>query len=169
MGLEARIDLRIGATLSTEMDLDSVRRVPLQIAKALQLSNGTGEGEADLLWFDTRGVLAGSFDDLDLAGGLIDPFGQALNFASVKGIFIYAHPDNANELEVGGGSSPFASWLGAAGDAVVVRPGGMFLLTAPDATAYEVTPVTGDVLRIIDAGLTPAVGNYDIALLGASA
>ena len=70
-------------------------------------------------------------------------------------------------IQVGAGSNPLINWIGAAGDIVNVRSGGLLVLVAPDATAYAVTATTADILRILNSAAGTIT--YDIALLGASA
>jgi hypothetical protein len=68
----------------------------------------------------------------------------------------------------GAAANQFLTWVGAATHTVTVRPGGLFQLIAPDATAYAVTATTADLLRITNSGAGTSV-TYDIVLLGASA
>ena len=168
MGLNARIDLNIGATLTSAFDLTSQGRIPLSVAKAFVLSTGVGAGQANMLWFDTRTILASADDDLDLSGGLTDGFGQPAPFARVKAMYVYADPDNINDIRVGGGGvNSFSSWLGDDTDVVTLTPGGLLLLATADPVAYVVTPAIGDILRITNAAGGSSVV-YDIVLFGTS-
>jgi hypothetical protein len=123
---------------------------------------------ADRLWSDRRTLAAGASEDLDLAGALADPFGAALNFSRIRGLLIAADPSNTNSVVVGGASSNgFASWVGD-DDAVIVRPGGVLVLVAPDATDHAVTPGTPDLLRIANSRAGAEV-TYDVEQVRASA
>ena len=133
-------------------------------------TSGTGAGQADRLFSDQRTIAASSNDDLDLAGVLTDAFGATLTFVKVKGILISAAAANTNTLVIGGASSTFASWVTGTNPAVVLRPGGIFLLASgsADTTAYAVTATSADVLRITNGGAGTTV-TYDINIWGTSA
>lgn len=166
--LDTRVGLNVRATLADPLDLGSVGRVALQLSKAIELATGTGASQADELWFDERVVPAASEDDLDLAGTLVNGLGQTVNFARVKGVVIAPAPGNIEALTVGGApSNAWDTWVGDATDTVVVRPGGLLVLIAPDAAAYPVTAGTGDILRIANADVNAAA--YEIVLFGATA
>jgi hypothetical protein len=133
-------------------------------------ANGTGANQADKRWSSAGRSLAGTTsENLDLAGGLTDYRGNVITFARIRGIAIFnnAAIGASNLIQVGGAASnAFINWVANSSDIVNVRPQGVLLLMAPDATAYAVTAGTGDILMVKNS----AVGTitYDIALLGAS-
>jgi len=133
---------------------------------ALQISNGTGAGQADRIFHDQRST-AGN-DDLDLAGVLTDTFGATLTFAKVKGIIVAAAAGNSGNVIIGGASSTFNTWVTGTNPAVLVRPGGVFALLdgQADAAGYAVTPTSADILRITAGAGTVT---YDIVIIGTSA
>jgi hypothetical protein len=144
---------------------------PLSYRNRVSLTSGTGAGQADLLFSDTRTVNASSNDDLDLAGGLTNAFGASLTFARVKGLIVAASASNTNNVLVGGdATNTFLTWVVAEADAVILRPGACLALFAgpADATGYAVTGATGDLLRISNSGAGTSV-TYDIVIIGASA
>lgn len=125
--------------------------------------------QADRLFTDNRTLSASASEDLDLAGVLTDAFGATLTFARIKGLVIKAATANTNNVIVGNAASNgFITWCGGATNTVTVRPGGVFALWAPDATAYAVTAGTGDLLHIANSGAGTSV-TYDVILIGASA
>jgi hypothetical protein len=138
--------------------------------QSLGLGSGTGAGQADKLWMSGARTLAASAnEDLDLAGTLVDALGATLTLARVKGIIIAASSANTNDVQVGGAAANgFISWVGSATDKVKVKPGGVFALFAPDATAYPVTGGTADLLRVTNGGAGTSV-TYDVIVLGSSA
>lgn len=139
-----------------------------QYSKSIPLVTGTAANQADKYWSDQRTIPASSNDDLDLAGVLTDLISGTTTFVRVKGIIVYASTGNTNNVVIGGGASnPFINWVTGTSPAVVVRPGGLFCLFAPDATAYAVTAGTGDILRLTNSAGTTTV-TYDIHLIGAS-
>lgn len=128
--------------------------------------SGTGLDQANRLFADQRSVNTASNDDLDLAGGLTDAFGQTLTFAKIKAILIYNTILTAGEiLNVGGGGvNSFINWVGNASDTVTIGPGGLLVLANPSLAGYAVTASTGDILRIANAGAGTIV--YKIVLIG---
>jgi hypothetical protein len=134
----------------------------------VQFAAGVGIGQADLLWSDTRTLTASSSENLDLAGGLTDPFGAAITFARVRAFAVRADGGNTNNVIVGGAASnPWATWAGGTAPTLTVRPGGLLLLVAPDATGYTVTGGTGDQLKILNGAAGTSV-TYTAVFLGAS-
>ena len=96
---------------------------------------------------------------------LTDAFGNAITFTNIAAIAVVADAGNGDNIEIGGNASAFASFLGGATELVKVPPGGMFLITAPDATGFPVTASTADILDITNADAA-AVANYKIVLIG---
>jgi hypothetical protein len=129
-------------------------------------TNGAGANQSDRIWADQRTLNASTNDDLDLAGVLTDVFGASLTFARIKGMIVRSNPANTQTFSVGGGTNPFVSWATGTTPAVVVRPGGLFMLVAPDATGYAVAAGTADILRIANGAGSPVT--YDIVLWGSS-
>lgn len=170
MSLDSRITVGMTSTQRFALDLMNVE-APLSIERSLVLRNGTGAGNADRLFTDTRTLAASATEDLDLAGGLTDAVGAAITNARIKAIYIGASASNANNVLVGGAATnQFVNWVSDATDKVVIRPGGFILLGTgqSDATCYPVTAGTGDLLRIGNSGAGTGV-TYDIVLLGCSA
>lgn len=156
-------------TVNNAIDLQ-VATSPLTYAKSAGFSSGVAAGQADRLFSDTRTIPASSNDDLDLAGVLIDPLGNVLTFARIKGLIIAASPNNSNTLIMGGGASnPVTTILGGTTPTLTIRPGGVLALTVgADATGYAVTAATADILRLTNGGAGTSV-TYDIVIWGASA
>jgi len=166
MALTSKLGVQIVATHTSALDL-ATAETPVRVRRVIELANGNSADQADLIWHDRRTVAGSGSDSLDLAGSLTDAYGNMLTFARVKAIMITAALENTTNLVIGGANSnAWATWVGDASDVVIVRPGGVFFLAAPDATAYAVTADSGDVLRIANSGGTDAV--YDIVLIGAS-
>lgn len=166
--LITRIDLSIGATLSSALGLSSETRAALSMAKAFSLSSGTATGQADQAWWAARNIVASGNDDLDLAGGLTNGLNQTVTFVELKSMFVFSKPANLNPIHIGGGAAPLVNWVGAGGDIVRVLPGGFHWLYAPGDPAYVVTPTTADILRITNGAGGSAV-DYEIVLFGTTA
>lgn len=167
MAVTGQLSVAFAATTTGTLDL-GVPRAPQATAWNVVFANGTGAGQADVLWSDIRTIAASTTENLDLTGTLLDPFGAVVNFARVRMLLVRADPGNTNNVIVGGAASnAWATWVGAAAHTVTVNPGGIFLVGAPDATGYAVTAGTGDLLKIANSSSGTAV-TYTIALLGAS-
>lgn len=168
MTLKTKLNVSVSAMLTSLLDL-APSSSPLAYGKEFVLASGTGANQADKVFHDQRTLAASANETLDLAGVLTDPLGAPLTLARVKGIVIYAAATNVNNVEVGGVASGLAGWVGdAASDKVIVRPGGLLALFAPDLTAYAVTAGTGDLLKVANSGAGTSV-TYDVIILGASA
>lgn len=168
MPATATVSASIVGLLTGAVDIGDVAH-SLSYGPTIKLDTGTGANQIDRIWADTRTLTASSSEDLDLAGSLVDAIGQAVTFARVKAILIRPAAANTNNVIVGGASSnQFLTWVGGATHTVTVRPGGLFALCAPDATAYAVTAGTGDLLKIANSSSGTSV-TYDIVILGATA
>lgn len=166
MPLNTRLELKLASELTAAFDLAS-GLVPLSFARNFNWPSGTAADQADTIFHDRRTIAASGSDDLDLAGSLTNSFGAAATFADVRLILVAAASSNTNNVIVGGDANALL-FGGAAAHTVTIRPGGLFLLAARDATAYAVTASTGDILQIANsAGSTEVV--YDIVIIGASA
>jgi hypothetical protein len=155
-------------SLLTDINALSNPQDLLSFKKDFAFANGTGANQADKRWSSAGRSLgstaADTFDLSATSANLIDYRGNAITFARIKGIAIYN--SGPNMIQLGAGSNPLVNWIGAAGDIVNIRSGGLFLLLAPDATAYAVTTSTADILRVLNSAAGTIT--YDIALLGAS-
>jgi len=162
------ISVAVAATVNNPLDLQNVAS-PLNLASSYGWSTGNGAGQADRLFSDTRTIAPSGTDSLDLAGVLIDPVGTTLALARVKLILIRAAAANTNNVIVGGVANGLAAGpiLPQTTGQVVVRPGGLLLVTAPDVTAYVVTAATGDLLQVANSGAGTSV-TYDVVLIGSS-
>jgi hypothetical protein len=171
MSFSSLVALNVQGAASSALDLETVSRA-LSKTYSVSLASGTGAGQADKYFSDTRTLAASTTEDLDLNGtGLQDAFGANLALARVKAIIVSAWAANTNNVVVGGAASNgFVTPFGGATHTVTVRPGGFIALSAglADATGYLVTAATGDLLRIGNSGAGTSV-TYDIVVIGASA
>lgn len=167
----------IGTTARKSLDLSTPESKVSQ-AKNFSTTFGTGLGKADQLFHDRRIVAASTSDDLDLAGVLTNAFGGTITFASIKAIVLYNRSDETwgahsvatdATIAVGGAAAnEFQGPMEAAGDAIVVPAGGLFVITKPETAGWPVTADTGDILRIENLDGTDEA-MYDIFLIGESA
>jgi hypothetical protein len=168
MGQTGTIKLDLTSILTSALDL-ATAQAALTYAKSLALADGTGANQADQIWHDQRIIAASGTENLDLAGVLTNALGATVTFARVRAMLIFAAVGNTNNVRVGNTTSnAWATWAGANTHWIPVRPGGLMLLVAPDATGYTVTAGTGDQLTISNSGAGSGV-TYDIILIGATA
>jgi hypothetical protein len=169
MSLTTRAAANVALTARNTIDLgaSSANRA---MTLALELANGTGAGQADLAFTDTRTLAASATEDLDLAGALTDPFGVAQVFARVKLLVVQAAVGNTNNVQVTRPASNGFPLFMAAGDGIALRPGEFLMVAAGvgDAVGHVVTAATGDLLTITNSGGTTGV-TYTIAVVGCSA
>jgi hypothetical protein len=167
MALTSGISVAVNATQTETLDLGSAS-APVSIRRAMSLVDGTGAGQADLVFHDRRTLSASGTEDLDLAGSLEDAFGATLTFARVKAIYVGAAAANTNLVQVTRPASNGLALFLAASDGIAVRPGGFFAWGASDATGVAVTAGTGDLLTFTNSAGSTSV-TYDIVIIGASA
>lgn len=169
MGTDARVYAAIHVRTSGSPDLgaSSYAREDVELL-ADQLVTGTGDGQADTVFTDTRTLSASASEELDLSGSLEDPLGGSAVFAEVVAVEVRASADNTNDVVVGGASSN--AWVGpfgAADNTFAVPPGGVLVFNHPGA-GWAVTAGTGDLLQVENGGSGTAV-TYDIVVVGRSA
>lgn len=165
MGLHVSLQALVAGEYSVPVDFGNAVE-DVQFTAFAQLSQGTAANQADLLYRDRRTLAASASETLDLQA-LVNVFGQAMNFARVKGILLASVKTNSTELQFGPNSSNgFTAAFGDASDRVRVRAGGFAMLAAYDAVSYAVTPTTRLLYVVNAAG---ASAQYDIMIVGASA
>jgi hypothetical protein len=157
--ITARNTIDLGATSANQA-----------LSLAVDLANGTGAGQADLAFTDTRTLAASATEDLDLAGALANPFGVAQVFARVKLLVIKADAANTNNVQVTRPASNGFPLFLAASDGIALRPGEFLMLAAGDADAvgHVVTAGTGDLLTITNSAAGTSV-SYSVMVVGCSA
>lgn len=171
MTLRANLSIAAVASLSAQLDL-TLAAAPLTVTYLATLASGTGAGQADKMFSDTRTLTASSSEDLDLAGSLVDALGATVTFVKIKGLIVAAAAGNTNNVVVGGVAAGLASGpiLPQTTGQVTLRPGAAFAVIcgAADATGYPVTATTADLLHIANGSSGTSV-TYDIIIIGTSA
>lgn len=156
---------RVGSTI-TKVNGAQTLSNELISTGSLALAAGTGANAADKV-YSARPTIAGSATlSLDMAGTLLDIYGDPFIVARVKLISIKCDATlcpNIINLTRPAAGVPF---LVAASDAIPLRPGAVFNLYAPDATGYVVTPTTADLIDLVNT----AAGSVqpEIFIVGAS-
>lgn len=167
-GLSTKIYAAVTARLTGSDDLGTLEYNMTMGSLFKSLTSGTGANQANVIFTDERTVADSASDNIDLAGGLDNPFGDVITFDAVKLIYIKASATNTDDIILGGAMSyAFQGPLGDTDQTVAIAPGGVFLVAAP-VDGWPVSPGTGDILTILNAsGDDPAT--YDIVLVGVSA
>lgn len=169
MALASTTKLTVNATLTLAKDLGTDSS-PTTLTNAVTLATGTGAGQADKIFADTRTLAASGTEDLDLAGVLTDSWGAAITFARVKAVVIVAAAGNTNNVQVTRPATLGVPLFMAAGDGIALRPGAMFAFSCgvADATGVVVTAGTGDLITVTNSAGTTGV-SYDVVIIGCSA
>ncbi len=160
--------MRINAlgTLTDVTNIGANLTESLSYVQQKTFSNGTGINQCNEMWSDTRTLTASSTESLDLSGVLVDDFGDSVAFTSIKAILVSASAENTNNVVIGGAASnAFGGWVNDTSDKIVVHPGGIFCIVAPDAAGYPVTADTGDLLKVANSSSGTSV-TYDIVIYG---
>lgn len=173
MPLQSEISLSIRSAQTGNSDFGGPNFSP-DFDAIIQLTNGTGANQADILFVDERTVASAANDDLDLAGVLQSAFGSVIAAAEIVAIAVINKPKaksaapNTTNLTIGGGTNPVVGYLGGTTPTVgPIRPGGVFLLASPDAAGIAaVTAATADILRV--ANSAGAAATYQILVLARS-
>lgn len=136
----------------------------------LSLGSGTGLNQANKTYSENTTLVASGTKtiDVNVFGGAIDALGQAYALTTVKGIMIRnTSTDPTSNLTVAAGSSN--GWAGingaTTGVKVAIRPGGEFVLMAPDATGFVVSSSNKTIL-LTNISST-AICTYQLQVLGA--
>lgn len=159
---QSLLTVKIASILASTLDLAGAK-CELAYEKSVVLENGTGADQANQVWHDTRTLTTGATETLDLSGSLTNAFGESVTFTKVKAILI--KNKGTTTLSVGAAvATQFVSPFGSATDLVKIPGGGIFLLTAPDATGFACAGGATDNLKIANAA--GASCDYDIVLIG---
>jgi hypothetical protein len=167
MSLTTDLLVRLLATEERAFDLVTPQ-APLSFSERIRLATGTGANQADLIFTDTRTLTASATEDLDVAGSLTTPLATAFTPARIKALLVAAASGNTNNVNLTRPASNGVPLFLAAGDGIPVRPGGVFVWVAPDATGVAVTASTGDLITFTNSAGSTSV-TYDVVIIGASA
>lgn len=169
MAVAATVSQSVSGTHSKLFDLGTAS-LPFANSAGVSYSTGTGAGQVDMVFTDTRPLSASATEDLDLAGVLTDAYGATMTFARIKAIHVSAAAGNTNNVQVTRPASNGVPWLMAAGDGIALRPGAAVTWSSgvADATGVAVTATTGDLITITNSAGTTGV-TYTVVILGCSA
>ena len=135
-----------------------------QFRESRILTNGvsTNTPQADIVWHSSRILASGASESLDLRGGLVDTFGNAVDFVRVRGIM--ALNLGTTTIALGGDpAGPLSSIFSVATGGILLPGSGSLLLFSP-ILGYSVSTDTADLLRVDNA--MGGTGSYKIMVLG---
>ena len=167
MAQTAKLLMRSTIDLTNVLDLVS-GAAALRKDWEINLADGAGLNKAENFFSDTRSIAASSTDSLDLSGALTNVYGVTLAFTKIKAIIVKAAAANGSTLQMTAPvTNGLAALFAAKGDAIMIKPGGIVAIIAPDAAGYAVTATSADLLDIInDDSSSPGTANYDIIIIG---
>lgn len=169
MALKASLAFTFAAELTKAFDLAG-GAVPYALSRTYSWADGAGAGQANRIYQDRNTLAASGTIDVDLAGSLLDVYGDAVTFARIKAIIVTAADANTNNVVVGGVAAGLSTIIQPQTTGLVVlRPGSMFAVVAgaADATGYLVTATTADLLHIINSAGGTGV-DYELIVVGSA-
>lgn len=165
--LKSIVTAQVEATYRNVLDLGTPTDNFVKRTK-IELANGTAADSADLMFSDQRTLAASANEDLDLAGSLANGFGATLTYVELRAVLISAAAANTNNVLVSRPASNGVPLFSAAGDQIIIPPGGVFLWACPADGKVTVTAGTGDLINVANSGAGTSVV-YDVVIVGTSA
>jgi hypothetical protein len=129
-------------------------------------TNGTGNNQANEVFFDERTVATVTADNLDLAGSLTNPFGETITFATIRLILIAIDaPDGTKAIRLGprGVTNAWQGPFGGVAATDYIDSYTWHCLNRP-VTGWTVTAATADILGIYNPSAVSVV--FRILILG---
>ena len=167
MALKTDVQINLSSTLTGTAGLAPLN-APLAVIQPISLASGVALNQADVLFSQQATILTAGTLTLDLkGGGLLDPFGAAINPVKLKGIYIFSKPTNTTNLTLFGDANHVPILGTVATTLPNFAPGSVFLHVNPSLAGIAVTAGTGDIIKIVNAAGASAV--VDIVLFGTSA
>jgi hypothetical protein len=129
----------------------------------LTLTNGTAVKQVNQSWQAQRTLAASASETLALTGSLVDGFGETVNLARVKGLYI-VNTSATGSMTIG---NPWVGPWGAGTQTETINPGAFYFIGATDAIAYPVTSGSKNLLVTNNDTGNPLT--YNIIILGCTA
>ena|GEM_PF-526695 len=123
----------------------------------IDLDFGTLSGQVDKLYIGKRTLAATTFDNIDLAGSLVDGLGNTLAFTNLKlALAAIVTPDGTKAIRVGpqGQANAFQGPWGGVGADVYRSFKHWDLAVYEPVTGFPVTAGTGDIFSFYNPGAT---------------
>jgi len=166
MDVTGNVQFVISSQATKALDL-STPSDTISFQTKYSFTDGTGANKANQHWSDTRTLADGASEELDLAGGLTDAFGDTVTFTKIKTLYIRNNSADANLIIGGAAANGFTAMFGGTDDTLILPAGAAVMLCASShATGYAVTADTGDLLQIEHDGTGDDSLTYDIVIIG---
>lgn len=119
----------------------------------ISLGNGTGANQADVLYALDLSTPGATPVDIDLAGGVVDAFGNTVNMAELVALTVVGRSasdvDSQGYIDIGNDANALASFFGSSDCRIRIPAGGFFTIASPDAAGLgAVTAGTGDTIQV---------------------
>jgi hypothetical protein len=166
--LQTTISTTVNAKITNDSTMAETVDITLSGSKSFasldqSYSDGVGLHQANKTYRARRTLAAGANDDLDLAGSLIDPFGNTLTFTAIKAlVVVVVDPTGSNKVKIGNAASN--AWQGPLSAGATIEVPYQEIWQNKAAAGWPVTAGTGDILRINNPG--GAAITYDILIMG---
>lgn len=169
MTLAATLTLGCSVTQTSTLDI-ATGTAPLSFLVRYAFPHGTDRDEATTFTSDNRTLAAGATDAFDLAGGLVDIFGNVVTFTRLRAILVETSSANTTILTLfraTGQPTPFREHSRETNSALVqLPPHAKFFMVTPQPDGLIVAAGTADVLRFFNN--TASSINYNVVLIGAT-
>ncbi len=165
MALSATANLRIHLTAAQVEDLDFGADVTdrMDESRGKAFTSGTGANNINVMWRDQRGIAAEATETLALHDGtLTNGLGNAVTMDALKAIYV-KNTSTTLTLSIGGVATGVPLQSDPETITIDIPPGGELLMTAPNATGWDVT-TNEDLKMTAEAGTGTLT--YDIAVWG---
>lgn len=163
MALTAKMVLNINIDYTSARDLGTAT-LPIQLARGLTLTDGTGANKGDICFDDTRTLADGANETIDVRS-ITDAYGTALTFDIIRGLYIKNNSTDSGLLVGAAAATQLVLFAAPASDILLIPPGGEFFMTWPDATGLDTT-VNKDLKLEHDAVGAAVSLTYDIIIVG---
>lgn len=138
-------------------------KTPIAISKTQDYTDGSSDNQVDV-YISKRFTATAGTNNHDFYGGLTDIYGNTVNLAKIRGIWIHNLSTTSTELLTLGGNI-MTAFQGGTTDGDIIHPSGHWIREAP-IDGYTVTNTTQDTL---DVGSGANTINYDLYCIGVSA
>lgn len=165
MEISGSVAVRLGITGSKSIGSADIKSVS-SFTETVQISNGSGANQANLLYQEETQLADAANVERDLNdGSLTDAFGDAVAMTILRALYIKNSSADASLL-IGGSAATQLGLFADGSDILKLRPGGMLLVTAPDATGVAVTG-SGD-LKLTHDGTGSDPLTFELIALGSA-
>lgn len=152
--LTTKVNFNLNTIFASDAEGLAVAQATLEQQLLLSLADGVGLNQADLVYSEKDQSISGA-EDRDLAGTLLDAYGALITFVKVKALMVTCPVANTDTVIVGAkGATGFVGPWGANTESIAIRPGGAWIMLAPDLTGYAVAAGSTDILQFNVGGGT---------------